>query len=271
MHYIESGDGDPVLFLHGNPTSSYLWRNIIPHVQDCGRCIALDLIGMGRSDKPNLQYRFVDHARYVEGFIRVMNLANITLVLHDWGSALGFHYAMRHEGNVKGLAFMEAIIEPASWSRFPKEFRVPFKLFRAPVVGWLIISVLNAFVERILPQSIVRPLTKEEHDAYRAPFPTVGSRKPVRRWPQEIPIDGAPADVHEIVAGYNRKLQSSGLPKLLFHASPGAILGKRQVQWCSKNLQSLTVVDLGKGLHFLQEDHPHRIGREVAAWLTGIQ
>lgn len=266
MHYIDEGEGDPILFLHGNPTSSYLWRNIIPYLTSCGRCIALDLMGMGKSDKPNINYRFIDHVTYVEGFIEKMKLKNITLVLHDWGSALGFHYAMRHEENVRGLAFMEAILRTASWRDFPKEFRVGFKLFRAPVFGWLMIVALNLFVEQVFPKGVVRTLTEEEMNRYREPYKTFKDRKPVWRWPGEIPIDGQPADVTEIVQNYNRRLQESLLPKLLFYATPGAILPSKMVAWCEQNLKNLKIVDLGKGLHYLQEDNPHVIGSELAKW-----
>ena len=199
MHFIDEGEGAPILFLHGNPTSSYLWRNIIPYLTPHARCIAPDLIGMGRSDKPDLGYRFFDHARYVDGFIESMGLEDVTLVLHDWGSGLGFHYVRRHAENVKALAFMEAIVRPSSWSAFPKDFKMGFKLMRTPGIGWFMISVMNMFVNQILPQSVVRTLTQEEMRHYNAPYPTVGSRKPVRQWPCEIPIDGTPADVTDIV------------------------------------------------------------------------
>ncbi len=270
MHYIEEGSGDPILFLHGNPTSSYLWRNIIPYLTPHGRCIAPDLIGMGRSDKPDLAYRFADHSRYIEGFIEALSLEQITFVIHDWGSALGFHYAMRHEDNVKALAFMEAIIRPASWATFPKDFKTGFKLMRTPVLGWLMISVGNAFVKQILPKAIVRSLTAEEEARYAEPFPTVRSRKPVRVWPCEVPIDGHPADVTDIVTGFCAKLQQSDLPKLLFYATPGGIIDAEGVKWCREHLPNLTTVDIGDGLHYLQEDNPHLIGEELANWIQGL-
>lgn len=266
IHYIDEGTGDPVLFLHGNPTSSYLWRNIIPHVTPFGRCIAMDLIGMGKSDKPDIGYRFVDHVKYVEGLIEKMGLKNITLVVHDWGSALGFHYAMRHENNIKGIAFMEAILRPAKWDEFPKDFKMGFKLFRTPVIGWLMIVGLNIFVEQILPKAIVRPLTEEEKTRYREPFKRLSDRKPIWKWPNEIPIDGKPADVNDLVNAYSRKLQESEIPKLLFFAHPGGILPAPMVAWCKKNLKNLKTVDIGKGIHYLQEDNPALIGSELANW-----
>jgi haloalkane dehalogenase len=269
LHYIDEGSGDPILFLHGNPTSSYLWRNIVPHLTPHGRCIALDLIGMGKSDKPDIPYRFLDHAKYVEGFIERLDLSGITLVVHDWGSGLGFHYAMRHEHNVKAIAFMEAIIKPSSWDGFPPDFKMGFKMMRSPL-GWFLISVLNIFVNQILPKAVVRPLTPEEKRYYEAPFKTIRSRKPVRRWPMEIPIDGKPADMQEIVAFYSGRLQQSDLPKLLFYASPGGIIDAKTLEWCRKHLKNLTTVDIGQGIHYLQEDNPHLIGEELAKWYNSL-
>ena len=176
IHYIDEGSGDPILFLHGNPTSSYLWRNIIPYLVPHGRCIALDLIGMGKSDKPDCDYRFFDHSKYVEGFIKKLGLSKLTLVVHDWGSALGFHYGMRHENNIKGIAFMEAAMKPINWEDFPNDFKLGFKLFRTSGIGWLMISVMNMFVTQILPQAIVRKLSAEEKNYYASPYKTVQSR-----------------------------------------------------------------------------------------------
>lgn len=266
MHYIEEGSGDPILFLHGNPTSSYLWRNIIPYLKPHGRCIAPDLIGMGKSDKPNLDYRFLDHSKYIEAFINKLNLSDITLVIHDWGSALGFYYAMRNENNVKGIAFMEALIKPMKWDDFPSDFKMGFKLMRTPGIGWFMISAMNVFVTQILPKAIVRKLSAEEMKNYAAPYITIQSRKPVLQWPSEIPIDGKPADVYDVINDYNQKLQKSELPKLLFYANPGGIIDDRTVNWCKQNLKNLVSVDIGKGIHYLQEDNPHLIGEELAKW-----
>jgi haloalkane dehalogenase len=270
IHYIDEGSGDSILFLHGNPTSSYLWRNIIPYLIPHGRCIALDLIGMGKSDKPDLDYRFFDHSKYVDGFINKLDLSNITLVIHDWGSALGFHYAMRHDNNIKGIAFMEALLKPMTWEDFPSDFRTGFKLMRTAGIGWIMISVLNMFVTQILPKAIVRKLSAEEKDYYAAPYKTVQSRKPVRQWPCEIPIEGKPADVYEVISNYNQKLQESELPKLLFSATPGGIIDDKTVEWCRQNLKNLKVVDIGEGIHFVQEDNPHLIGEELAKWYLDL-
>ena len=271
LYYVEQGTGDPILFLHGNPTSSYLWRNIIPYLTPHGRCLALDLVGMGKSDKPDIEYRFFDHVKYVEGFIENLGLKNLTLVVHDWGSALGFHYAMRHESNVKGLAFMEAILMPVlSWELFPQDFKETFQAFRTPTVGWDMIVNKHMFVEQILPGAIVRQLSEEEMNHYREPYTDPASRKPLWRWPNEIPIAGEPADVVAAVETYNRQLQQSTLPKLLFSATPGALINAPAVAWCRQNLKNLKVVDIGPGIHFLQEDNPHLIGSELATWYKSL-
>ncbi len=270
IHYIDEGSGDPILFLHGNPTSSYLWRNIIPYLTSCGRCIAPDLIGMGQSDRPDIGYRFVDHAQYVQGFIEKLGLEKITLVVHDWGSALGFHYAVQHEENIKGLAFMEAFVRPARWANFPPDYKLGFKLMRTPVIGWFMISVLNIFVRQILPQATVREMSEKERGCYSAPYKTIGSRKPVRQWPCEIPIDGKPEQMHKLVSNYSQWLQETGLPKLLLAAQPGAIITVRTVAWCRAKMKNLTVVDIGKGLHYVQEDNPHGIVKNLVKWYKGL-
>jgi haloalkane dehalogenase len=271
MHYVEAGAGDPILFLHGNPTSSYLWRNVIPHLAPLGRCVAPDLIGMGRSGKPDIEYRFFDHARYLDGFVDALGLRRITFVIHDWGSALGFHYAMRHQQNVKAIAFLEAIVMPIpNWEAMPGEMRDMFRAFRTPDVGWDLIVNQNAFIERVLPGAILRKLSEEEMNRYREPFLDPKSRKPVWRWPNEIPIGGEPADVAAAVSDYNAKLQRSELPKLLLHATPGAVITAPLVDWCKKNLTRLEVVHVGDGIHYLQEDHPHEIGSAIAGWYRAL-
>lgn len=271
LHYVDEGSGDPILFLHGNPTSSYLWRNIIPYMIPKARCVAPDLIGFGKSDKPDIEYRFFDHVKYVEGFIEKMDLKNVTLVMHDWGSALGFHYAMRHENNIKGIAFMEAILMPIpSWEMFPEDAREIFQGFRTTEVGWDMIVNKNMFIENVMPIAVVRKLTEEEMNHYREPFKDPASRKPIWRWPNEIPIEGEPADVVEVVETYNKRLQQSELPKLLFYANPGALLQQPLVEWCQQNLKNLKTVDIGPGSHYLQEDNPDLIGSELADWYKNL-
>ena len=271
MHYAEGGQGDPVLFLHGNPTSSYLWRNVMPHLDPSARVIAPDLIGMGQSDKPDLEYRLVDHVRYVEGFIEALGLRRLTLVIHDWGSALGFHYACRHEANVKGIAFMEAIVRSMTWDEWPHTVRPLFESFRTPEVGWDLVVNKNVFVEQVLPGAIQRKLTDEEMNHYRQPFIDPPTRKPVWRWPNEIPIDGEPEDVVQLVDAYSVWLGRSDVPKLLLHATPGALLRKDQVEWCEQHMKNLRSVDIGPGLHFVQEDRPDEIGTAIREWYEGLE
>ena len=270
IHYVEEGSGDPILFIHGNPTSSYLWRNVMPHLTSDARCLALDLIGMGRSDKPALDYRLVDHARYVDGFIAALGLERLTLVLHDWGSALGFHYARRHEENVRGIAFMEAIVRPLTWDEWPRTVRGLFQQFRTPEIGWDLVVNRNAFVEQVLPGAVMRKLSDAEMARYREPFADPATRRPVWRWPNEIPVDGKPADVTALVREYSAWLGASSVSKLLLHARPGAILRKDLVAWCRDHVRNLTVVDIGPGLHFVQEDRPHEIGEAIRAWYGGL-
>lgn len=272
MHYVEAGSGEPILLLHGNPTWSYIWRNIIPHLAPLGRCIAPDLIGYGRSDKPRIEYRWSDHARYLEAFIEEMGLRNIRLVLHDQGSGLGFHYAMRHPDNVKAIAFFEAIVRPFPWDQFSTpEFRELFRQFRTGGVGgpgWQMIVEQNVFIEQLLPQAAARPLTDREMNAYREPFQTPESRVPIWRFARETPIGGEPPDVWDAASVYSERLRRSGIPKLMLYATPGALLTAENVAWCQQNIRNLTSVPLGPGSHFLQESSPHQIGREIADWLA---
>ena len=271
MAYIDEGEGEPILFLHGNPTSSYLWRNIIPHVRTLGRCIAPDLIGMGRSDKPDLAYTFADHARYLDEFIRALALTNVTLVVHDWGSALGFDWARRHGAAVRGLAFMEPILNPVqSWEQFPEGPREMFRAMRTPGVGEKLVLEDNIFIEQLLPGAVVRGLSEAEKAHYRAPFPDPKSRKPVLAWPRQIPIAGEPKEMVEVVTASREALQRSQTPKLLFTATPGGLMSPPLIAWCREHLPKLEVVDVGAGIHYLQEDQPHAIGRALAAWFSRL-
>jgi len=266
MHYLDAGAGPVVLFLHGNPTWSYLWRNILPWLTPHARCIAPDLIGMGRSAQPDLAYRFGDHARYLDGFIEALGLEEVTVVGHDWGSALGLHWARRNPERIHGLALMEAILFPYRWAQFPADFRLGFRLMRTPGVGWAMVSLMNGFVERVLPEAVVRDLSDAEMAHYRAPYPTVRSRRPTRQWPLEIPIEGRPAATHEIVSANNAYLQRTAVPKLLLYAQPGGIVREPAVNWCRQHLTNLETADVGAGIHFLQEDQPHAIGRALRDW-----
>jgi len=267
--YVDEGEGDPIVFLHGNPTSSYLWRNIIPHVRGLGRCIAPDLIGMGESGKPDLAYRFVDHARYLAAFLDALDLRRITFVVHDWGSALGFDWAMRHSQRVRAFAFMESIITPIeTWAQFPAQVREIFQGLRSAGVGERMVLDDNVFIEQLLPGAVVRGLTQAEMARYRAPYVDRAARRPMLAWPRELPIEGSPADVVATVIAYRDALCRSPLPKLLFAAEPGGLMPPPVVAWCRANLPNLEVIELGAGRHFLQEDHPHAIGSGLAAWLA---
>ena len=270
MAYVEAGEGDPIVLLHGNPTSSYLWRGIIPHLSGLGRCIAPDLIGMGDSDKledsgPH-RYRFVEHRRYLDAFLEAVGVHdNVTFVVHDWGSALGFDWANRYRHAVKGLAYMEAIVQPLTWTQWPEAALRVFQGFRS-ANGESMILRSNLFVERVLPGSIKRQLTDEEMTEYRRPFLEPGeSRRPTLTWPREIPIEGEPEDVTEIVGSYAVWLRQSPIPKLFVNADPGAILVGEQREFCRTwpNQTEVTV----PGIHFIQEDAPDEIGHAIADWL----
>lgn len=273
MAYHEVGEGPAVVFLHGNPTSSYLWRNIIPHLSATNRCIAPDLIGQGDSDKlddvgPD-SYRFVEHRRYLDGLLDQLDLGDdVVLVIHDWGSALGFDWANRHRARVAGIAFMEAIVTPITWADFPDAARDLFQGFRSPAGEDMVIDK-NLFVEAVLPGSILRGLTDAEHDEYRRPFTEPEHRRPTLTWPRQIPIEGEPADVTQIVSDYATWLAAAEVPKLFVNADPGALLTGPQRDLCRTwpNLTEVTVA----GSHFIQEDSPHEIGEAIAAWLPGVR
>lgn len=266
MHYVEEGEGDPILFIHGNPTSSYLWRNIIPHVSGQGRAIAVDLIGMGKSDKPDLDYTFQDHQRYVDGFIAALALENITLVVHDWGSALGLDYASRHADNVLGIAMMEAIIPPAFPRAEPAAEGSFFAVLRDPETGPELVLEENYFVEVILPGGVYRGLTEAELEHYRAPFPDAESRKPILVWPLEIPLGDGPQRNIDMVNRIGGWLLETDTPVLLFYAHPGALIPPRSAEWLAGRLRNIETRYLGPGNHYVQEDHPHKIGLGLADW-----
>jgi haloalkane dehalogenase len=269
MTYVQVGVGDPIVFLHGNPTSSYLWRNVIPHLAGRGRCLAPDLIGMGRSGKaPSGSYRLTDHVRYLDAWFEALDLSRVTLVVHDWGSALGFHWARRHPERVKALVYMEAIVRPVAWTEWPEAARKIFQALRTPA-GEEMILAKNIFVERILPASVLRGLAPEEMERYREPFREPGeSRRPTLTWPREIPIDGEPADVSALVNEYAAWLARSPLPKLFVNANPGSILVGAQREFCRgwPHQQEVTV----RGSHFLQEDSPVEIGQAIARFVRQL-
>jgi haloalkane dehalogenase len=273
MAYVEMGHGDPIVFQHGNPTSSYLWRNVMPPLANQGRCIALDLIGMGDSDKLSpsgpQRYTLAEHQRFFDGALDALGVVSgVTLVLHDWGSALGFDWARRNAGRLKAICYMEAIVQPMTWDQWPAAAAAVFKGFRSPA-GEEMALAKNVFVERVLPGSIVRNLTDEEMNVYRRPFATEGEgRRPTLTWPRQIPLDGEPADVVAVVQRYADFLAKSPVPKLFINADPGAILIGKQREFCRTwpNQREVTL----KGGHFLQEDSPDEIAAAIAHWRSGL-
>ncbi len=273
MALIDSGSGDPIVLLHGNPTSSYLWRNVIPHLEGLGRVIVPDLIGMGDSAKLSPSgrdsYRFVEHRKYLDALYEQLGIdRDMVFVVHDWGSALGFDWANRHRDQVRGIAYMEAIVQPLIWSTWPDAARNVFEALRSPAGDAMVLDT-NVFVENILPGSMIRNLTDDEMNEYRRPFLEPGeSRRPTLTWPREIPIDGEPEDVARIVAAYGDWLKDSDLPKLFINAEPGAILtgSPREFARTWRNQTEVTV----KGVHFIQEDSPDDIGVAIAGWLGSL-
>lgn len=272
MHYLESGAGHPIILLHGNPTSSFLWRNIIPHLEQKGRCIAVDCIGMGQSGKPDIQYRLVDHIAYIDAFLDALGVANMTLITHDWGVAIGLSISSRYPDQVQAIVLMEGHIHPIEqWENFDTESRAMFQQLRTESLGQSMVIDDNFFIETILPAGTRRALTREEMEAYRAPYRKKASRIPLLRWVNEIPIEGRPADVHAIITANQRYLATSDIPKLLLYAQPGAVIGAAEVDWCMRQCRNLTAVNIGAGVHFLPEDHPHTIGTTIAHWLNTFQ
>ncbi len=274
MAYVDEGNGDPILLLHGNPTSSYLWRNIMPHLEGLGRCIAPDLIGMGDSDKlpqsgPE-SYRFVAHRTYFDALLDHLGVTqNVVLVVHDWGSALGFDWGNRHREAVQGYAYMESLVRPVTWDEWPEAAKNVFQGFRSPAGEGMVIEK-NVFVERVLPGSVMREMTEAEMNVYRRPYVNAGEdRRPTLTWPREIPISGEPADVVGIVQDYSEWLSASDVHKLFVNAEPGAILTGSQREFCRgwPNQEEVTV----KGVHFIQEDSPDEIGTAIANFVKRIR
>ena len=271
--YVEAGSGDPIVLLHGNPTSSFLWRNVIPQLENSGRVIAPDLIGQGDSEKlpasdgPD-RYSFEVAYRYLDGLLREIGAdSNVTLVIHDWGSGLGFHWAKNNPSSVRDIAYMEGIVCPVKWDDWPESARGIFKGFRSEKGEDLVLK-RNMFVEGVLPSSVIRDLTETEMAAYRAPFATEDDRQPTLNWPRQIPIDGEPAHIVELVQEYGAFMAASDMPKLFINADPGSILVGPAREFCRSwpNQTEVTV----KGLHFVQEDSPVEIGQAVADWLQTI-
>ena len=271
MAYIDVGKGDPVIFLHGNPTSSYLWRNVIPFVSDTHRAIAPDLIGMGKSGKPDIGYTFQEHYTYLSTFIDQLGLNNITLVIHDWGAALGFEYARLNRKKVKKIAFMEGVLPPT----FPQDsvddlgpnLAETFRLLRDPIIGPELVLNQNFFVEVILPSAVNRTLSEQAMAEYRSPYPTPESRRPTLQWPVELPIGGEPARNVKLMHKIKRFMSHTKKPILFLYANPGAIAGDNAREWYEDHIKNLETAYIGQGIHFIQEDEPESIGRAVSEWL----
>jgi haloalkane dehalogenase len=272
MAYREAGSpGAPVaLFLHGNPTSSYIWRNILPLVAPVAHCIAPDFIGFGQSGKPDIEYRFADHVRYLDAFLDQAGISSAFVIAQDWGTGLAFHLAARRPEFIRGLAFMEFIRPMPTWKDFHADAIETFQNFRTPGVGEKMILEGNAFVEGVLPGATARKLTDEEMSVYRAPFPTPESRRPTWRFPQESPIAGEPTDVYSTLEKAHRALAQSSYPKLLFVGNPGALTTPAFAENFAKGLKNCRMVQLSSGIHFLQEDHPDVIGANVKEWLIEL-
>ena len=270
--YVEMGEGDPIIFQHGNPTSSYLWRNIMPQLQSLGRCIAMDLIGMGDSekleDKGNMTYSYDTHKKYFDGFLDAIGVeSNATLVIHDWGSALGFDWANDYPQKVKAICYMEGIVQSMEWEDWNEDAKGIFQGFRSPA-GEEMILEKNLFIEAVLPGSILRKLSDAEMNEYRRPFNDKKSRRPTLDWPRQIPLENDPPEICKIVDSYSQWMAENNTPKLFINAEPGAILIGKQREFCRtwKNQKEVTV----KGSHFIQEDSPNEIGNAIFDWLKGI-
>jgi haloalkane dehalogenase len=275
MAYIDVGEGDPIVFAHGNPTSSYLWRNVMPHLEGLGRLIACDMIGMGDSDKlepagPD-RYSYAEQRHYLFALWEQLGIErNVVLVIHDWGSALGFEWARTHPEAVQGIAYMEAIVTPVTWDDWPDDVRGIFQGFRSPA-GEEMVLENNLFVEGVLPGAVLRDLTDEEMAVYRAPYLQPGeSRRPTLSWPRMIPAEGEPADVVETVERSAAWLAQSQVPKLFVNAEPGAILARGHARQLVRSWPNQTEVTVS-GIHFIQEDSPHEIGAAVADFVRRLR
>ena len=271
VHYLEAGQGDPIIFLHGMPTSSYLWRNIFPGLEDIAHCIAPDLVGMGKSDKPDIEYRVFDHIEYIDDFIKAMDLKNITFVLHGWGSVIGFECARRHEDRVKGLAFFEAHVRPTTdWNMLSLPVQQLASLLNRPGASYRAVVQQNYLVRKLLPSCIIRDLSSKEVEIYEQPFPTPESRKPLWQYVQDLPLGTGPDDVIELIDHYSKWLQQSSIPKLMMYAIPGFITTVATVQWARDHLHHLTLVGLDDVLHFAQESAPTLFRETLREWYLKI-
>jgi haloalkane dehalogenase len=267
MHYIEQGSGDPILFLHGVPTSSYVWRNVVPHLSTMGRCIAVDLIGFGKSEKPEIDYSIADHIRYIEGFIKALNLNHVTLVMHGWGSIIGFHYAMHHQNNCKSLVFYESYIRSVTQEDFALPMHEQLSLFEDDTFD--IIMNASNFVDKVMPQSMTRPLSEGEIEHYRNPFLSTGSGKPLQKYIEELPLSNN--ETNKLIDAYSTLLQKSTIPKLMIYSIPGFITTIATVIWAKEHLPNLEIIEIGEAMHFAQENDPVMMGETISVWMQGLE
>src|SRR3990167_2871208 len=271
IHYIDIGSGDPIVFLHTVPTSSYTWRHIISAISPKARCIAPDLIGMGQSDKPDIEYRVFDHIAYIEAFIDALKLKNITLVLHGWGSVIGFDYARRHEKNIKGIAFYESHLQPVTdWSKLSLPVQQLATLLNRPGASYRSVVKQNYFIEKLLPRSVIRPLTEEEMEHYRAPFQTPESRKPLWQYVNDLPLGKGPTDVVKLIEEYSKWLQKTKIPKLLLYAIPGFMTTIENVVWARDHFPNTEIAALDDALHLAQESVPEQFSEALLKWYEKV-
>ena len=271
MHYIEVGTGDPILFLHGVPTSSYIWRNIIPHLSSLGRCIAPDLIGFGQSDKPDITYSIFDHIKYIQKFIEVMNLKNTTLIMHGWGSVIGFHYAMNNENNCHALVFYEGFLRSSQVDDISLPYQEQLTSLQKQENIYDVSMNGIAFIDQMLPQQVMRQLSEEEMNYYRQPFLQEGSSKPILQYIKEASCLHDSGKINQLIYNYSNQLTHSMLPKLMLYSLPGFITTIVSAMWAKEHLPNLEVADVGEELHLAQESHPELIGETISAWLQGIE
>lgn len=270
IHYVESGSGRPILFLHGIPTSSYVWRNIIPHLTNLGRCIAPDLVGFGQSDKPNIDFTVFDHIKYIEGLIEALQLKNVTLVMHGWGSVIGFDYAMRHEKNCRGLVFYEAFLRTTNGNDLSLPYQEQLMSLQEQDNAFDLAENGVGFVDYVIPQALMHDLSTDAMDAYRKPFTMEGSGKQILQYLKELP-NGGNSKVEQLIANYSKKLTESKLPKLKLYSVPGFITTIATAMWAKDHIPNLEIIDIGEELHLAQESYPGLIGETISVWLQSVE
>lgn len=269
IHYEDTGSGTPIVFLHGNPASSHVWRNVLPYVGS-GRLLTPDLIGMGRSGKPDSAYQFADHARYLDAWFDALDLDQVILIGHDWGGALAFDWASRHPDRVTGIAFFESIVKPMAWEDWSPQARERFQLIRTEGAGEDLVLEQNLFVRQAFTGGVLTPVGDDDLQTYLAPYPTPESRRPILAWARQLPLGGDPAELVARINQYDAWLAAStDVPKLLitFEGSPTLMISKEVAEWCAANIAALDIVHGGEAGHHAAEDRPKEIGTEISAWV----